>query len=210
MPPAVIPERQRRPRRTPESLTRRFDRPFLALGALWLLLWAIEPFVGSFADTWLEAVEALIWGAFAGELVARVAVARPRLAYARRHWWEIGVVAIPGLRLLRLGRLIGEKNGGSAEARLAQRLTTVVLVGVVLTVVSGRLMFDFGDVRPYTTAVHDATLGAIGGQTFTHRSGLAQALEVVLVAFHTLVVAALAGSIGAFFLRKSQDVRAGA
>lgn len=50
-------------------------------------------------------------GAFAGDFVARLWLADHRTAYARSHWYDVGMIVLPVLRPLRLFRLLAIESG---------------------------------------------------------------------------------------------------
>jgi voltage-gated potassium channel len=220
----------REPSSTPRSLTEREERaerladrldPFMiGLGALWLALWAIEPLVGDGTSAGLvvEVVQNVVWAVFVVEFGARVVAARSTRAFLMRHWWELGVLALPALRFVRILRVIRLARGArvltsaaritrSDEERLVGRLIIVILVTAITVVWAARLLFDTGD-GSYLLALHDAVLAAVGGEPLDGWGGVGGGLEILLVAFHTVVIAALAGLLGEYFLGKKDSLRA--
>jgi voltage-gated potassium channel len=202
-----------------EAAQRLEDRldPYMILAAIaWLLAWTLEPLAPNRGSAIaFDAVEALIWIFFGVEFVTRVVIAESTLGYLKKHWWEVAILALPGLRFLRILRLFRVARAGSgvvyvmaasrsAENKLASRITTLIVLSTIVILASGRLLFDFGHINNYLHALHDATLAAIGGQPIATASGVAEMLEVFLIAYHAIVVAALAGMLGAFFLTKRE------
>jgi voltage-gated potassium channel len=89
----------------------------------------------------LTALSWTVWAAFAVDFAIRMAIADQRWTYARAHWYDVALIALPMLRPLRLLRLL-------ALARILNRTATSSLVGKVSTYVVG-------------TAVMAAALGSI-------------------------------------------------
>ena len=50
------------------------------------------------------ALDALIWGVFAADLLIRTWLAPRRLSYLRQHWFDVLIVVLPFLRPLRVAR----------------------------------------------------------------------------------------------------------
>ncbi|KRB46531.1 hypothetical protein ASD90_22630 [Terrabacter sp. Root181] len=71
-----------------------------------------------------------MWGAFAVDLVIRLALADNRRSYALHHWYDVALVALPLLRPLRLLRLL-------ALVRILDRSAANNLAGRVLVYVAG-------------------------------------------------------------------------
>ncbi|MCA1834614.1 MAG: hypothetical protein LC750_18110 [Actinobacteria bacterium] len=193
----------------------RLDPYMVLLAILWLAAWTLEPLArpGSGFAMVFNVAEIAIWILFAIEFVARVVIAESTFTYLKKRWWELAILALPGLRFMRVLRVFRVARVGSgtvsfvhatrsAENRLASRITTLAVLTTIIILVSGRLMFDFGGTSDYVHSLHDSTLAAIGGEPFRAGTGFADFLEVILVAYHGIVVAALAGAIGAFFLKK--------
>jgi voltage-gated potassium channel len=88
-----------------EKLERWTELPLLLL-ALLLIPVLIAPDLISAAMRHHELAERLnylIWGVFAADLTIKTAIAPHRLTYLRRHWYDVVIVALPMLRILRIG-----------------------------------------------------------------------------------------------------------
>jgi voltage-gated potassium channel len=83
-----------------------------------------------------------VWVAFAVDFGIRIWLTDDRWPYARRHWYDVALIALPMLRPLRLLRML-------ALARILNRSVTGSLVGRVGTYVLG-------------ASVMATALGAIG------------------------------------------------
>jgi len=127
-----------------ERWERKAEVPLLLLAVAFLIAYAwpvLDPRLDPDLVTILEAASWTIWAAFAIDFTARIALADQRVPYAKAHWYDVALIALPMLRPLRLLRLL-------ALARIMNRSATSSLVGRVSTYVIG-------------TAVMSAVLGAI-------------------------------------------------
>lgn len=205
-------------------LAERLDPYMTGLGLLWLALWTIEPLVGETnraQASMMELAQNAIWVVFVVEFATRLVVAPRKSEFLKRQWWELIILLLPVLRFLRIVRLLRVARAGravtsavgaarSAERRLANRLATLAVVTGIIIVVSGRLLYDFGEVKPYGHAMRTATLSAIHGDQIAEPTGVADAIEIILIVYSVLVVATLAGSLGAFFVAPKRPDSAGA
>jgi len=88
----------------------RFERatqlPLLVLALLTIPLF-LSPFVLDLPagqERVIFALDWLIWGVFAADLLIRTRLAPHKLAYLRRHWFDVLIVVLPFLRPLRVAR----------------------------------------------------------------------------------------------------------
>lgn len=84
------------------------ELPMMILAAALAALLIIPAFV-EFSIPFQRAADAaewLIWAAFAVELGIKLYLAPARLRYARGHWYDVALVALPFLRPLRLVRVL--------------------------------------------------------------------------------------------------------
>lgn len=111
------------------------------------------PLSASTEDT-LIAVDYLIWGIFAVDLAAKLAVAPDRRRYLRSHWFDVLLVALPLLRPLRVTRSvrilrvlqIGRAGVAATRALVGirralarQGLRYALLSGLVVVIAAGSL-----------------------------------------------------------------------
>jgi len=183
----------------------------LVAGVGALALWLVEPFTKS--QVLLSFVIDLAWlvitVAFLVEFVARVVVAPETWPFLRKHWWELGLVALPFLRFLRVLRA-GRAGRGLASAvrssrrageKLQSRLTHLVIITIVVACAGGRLLWEYGGYgRSYADALHDSAMTTLTGSSLGQPHAFAQTLEIVLAAYSVIIIATVAGSLGAFFL----------
>lgn len=113
---------------------RKSEVPLLLLAVAFLIAYAwpvLDPRLDPSLATVLVVASWTVWAAFAVDFGARLVLAgRERWRYARSHWYDVALIALPMLRPLRLLRLL-------AFARILNRSATGSLVGRVTTYVVG-------------------------------------------------------------------------
>jgi voltage-gated potassium channel len=127
--------------------------PLLLLAAAFLVAYAwpvLDPRLEPDLRSFFELVSWSIWAAFALDFAVRIGLADDRVDYARTHWYDVGLIALPVLRPLRMLRLL-------ALARLLNRSAARSLVGRVTTYVLGTAVMAVG---LGAVAVLDAERGA--------------------------------------------------
>lgn len=104
-----------------------------------------------------EALVWVTWAIFAVDYIARLSLTQDRLGFAKRHWFDLLVIALPVLRPLRLLRLVTLLSvvNRRASSDLRGRVGTYVAGGAILLAVVGAL------------AVVDAERGADGANITT-------------------------------------------
>lgn len=190
----------------------RLDGPMSALGLIFLLVVLGQTLATSDAVQSALAVAGwLLWAVFVAEFALRLWVAPSRGRFLRRNWWQLVFLAIPMLRFVRLvlvlraaraGRVASSaiRSSRSAGRVLSSRLAWLAAVSVILILSASQLLFGFGVYDTYGDALHAAALATITGEPFAREAGLAKVLDVVLAVWSVGVFAALAGTLGAYFL----------
>jgi voltage-gated potassium channel len=190
----------------------RLDGPMSALGLIFLLVVLGQTVAESAAVQRPLAVAAwLLWAVFVAEFLLRLWVAPSRRRFLRRNWWQLIFLAIPMLRFVRLvlvlraaraGRVVSSavRSSRSAGRVLSDRLAWLVAVSVIVVLSASQLLYAFGVYDLYGDALHAAALATISGVPFEKEQGLAKVLDVVLSIWSVMVFAALAGTLGAYFL----------
>jgi voltage-gated potassium channel len=123
-----------------ERWERRSEIPLLLLATAFLVAYAwpvLDPRIDPDLRTSLTVMSWTAWVAFAVDFVIRIVLADRRSAYARRHWYDVALIALPMLRPLRLLRLL-------ALARILNRSAAGSLVGQVSTYVVGAAVMAVG------------------------------------------------------------------
>ena len=132
------------PTTAPETRVERWERrteiPLLLLAVAFLVAYAVQVLdqsVNTDVETFLRTVSWTVWAAFAVDFAIRLRLAAHRAAYARSHWYDVALVALPVLRPLRLLRLL-------ALARVLNRSAAGSLIGRVTTYVTGVAVMAVG------------------------------------------------------------------
>ena len=198
--------------------------PFMAwLGVLFALLVGYELAVdlGAGAARVLSIAGWVIWGLFLTEFAAHLYLAPQRLRYLRRHWLRAVAILIPTLRflrfvrLLRLGRALpaarvvtsSYRVAGTARKLLSTRLAYLGALATVVAVAVAELayLFERDAAEPVFSSFGDAVLWALAVVIALHAdpSPTTTGARLAMLAgfsFGLVVVASLAGSIGAFLV----------
>lgn len=215
------------------ELQRRFERatatPMLLLSLVFLvviLLPAVVTVPARF-ESGLSAVEWLIWGAFAAELVANLYLAPKRLRFLRSHWFDVVIVAVPILRPLRLARstrLLRVLRGTRIMAAAfrfthvlrivltKKGLHYVLLVGLVLIVAASVAVTRFesggsGSITDLQTALWWAvsTVTTVGYGDAYPITPEGRGLAVLLMLVGVATFGALTASITSYFVSESDE-----
>lgn len=206
-----------------EAALERAD-PFMAwLGVLFALLVGYELAVDLTPDARrvLSIAGWVIWGLFLTEFSAHLYLAPKRLRYLRRHWFRALAILIPTLRflrflrLLRIGRALpaarvvtsSYRVVGTARKLLSTRLAYLGAVATVVAVAVAELayLFEREAAQPAFSSFGDAVLWAFAVVVALHAdpSPTTTGARLAMLggfAFGLVVVASLAGSIGAFLV----------
>lgn len=188
------------------------------LGLVFLLVVVAQALAVPGGAVWRALATAVwvLWGAFVVEFLVRLAIAPRALAYLRRNWWQVLLLAIPVLsfvrllivaRLARMGRLVSSALRGtrSARSRLGGRLGWLVAVHVMVVLAVSELAFQYLPFETFGAALYAVALTSVSGQTLGIDRGLAQTLDVLLATYAVVVFGALAGVLGSFFLERRDE-----
>ena len=202
--------------RLADAVGDRLDVPMTGAGMIFLLLVVAETVSSPTGAVGMAFSVAswVLWAAFVGEFVLRLAIAPSWKGYLRRNWWQIVFLAVPFLRFLRavhavrvarLGRVVSSavRSGRTAGRRLSSRLSMVAVVTLIVVLAASQLLFESGDYDSYASALHAAALATMAGEPTGSDNGFNRVLEVVLIGYSVVVFAALAGSFGAFLLERN-------
>jgi voltage-gated potassium channel len=127
-----------------ESWERQAEIPLLLLASAFLVAYAwpiVDPELDRDLESFFDVTTWTVWGAFAIDFTARLALAERRREYALRHWYDVGLITLPLLRPLRLLRLLAFLRilNRSAAGSLAGRVATYVGGAAVMAVGLGAL-----------------------------------------------------------------------
>lgn len=211
-----------------DDVTERAD-PFMAwLGIVFALLVGFELAVDVAPRTErvLEWTGWAIWGTFVVEFVAKLWLAPRRLHFVRRHWFQAIALAVPTLRvfrflrLVRLGRALpaarvvssSYRSVGTARRLFRSRLGYLAATAVVVSVAVAELAFLFERDGPHSAfgSFGDALLWSFATVLALQADPVPASVggRVVMLAgflFGLVVVASLAGTVGAFLVDERRE-----
>lgn len=214
-----------RPSAEREALTNRIalhmDGPMTALGLIFLLLVLAETVVrpqGALGAVFSVASWTL-WAAFVAEFVVRAAVAPSVTRFLKKNWWQLIFLLLPFLRFARalsrlriarvgrVGRVIssGVRTGRSARVTLSSRLGWLAAVTVIVILTASQIAFDLGETGDYGAALYRVALATIVGEPIPTSSDPVRFMNVALALYSVVVFAALAATLGAFFLEGGRE-----
>lgn len=175
----------------------------------------------------LELIDWVIWAIFALELGIRTYLSTQRIAYLRKNWIDVIVVALPilrvfrifraarVLRILRFGRLFALFGKFTKEIKTIlsrHHLHYILSVFIGLIVLGSILIFHFdqgisGGDESLTDAAWLAIVNAFsGGYANTYPAGPeARGISILLILFGTVIVSYFTASLASYFTEKEQD-----
>lgn len=190
----------------------RLNAPLTALGFIHALLvfGILFSNVGSALSFVFIALTLLIFAVFIAEFVARMVIAPSNTQFLREHWRQLIFVILPVLRFIEIMRMPQSQRlmkqamraGRSALRVLAGRLGYLLAATVIVTLIAAQVLFAFGDYSSYGAALHGASFGVITGEPLEPHDSVSDVTELALAFYSTVVFAALAGTIGAFFIER--------
>lgn len=127
-----------------EHWERRSEIPLLLLAVAFLVAYAV-PILDRTIDrntrTELNLVSWSVWAAFAVDFAIRLTLADRRWSYAKQHWYDVALIALPMLRPLRLLRILALARilNRSARRNLTERVTLYVVGTAIAAVGLGAL-----------------------------------------------------------------------
>lgn len=196
-----------------DELLDRLTPVMSALGILFLLVVFAESMAepGSTLSTGLTITGWGLWAAFVVEFVFRLWVAPDTAAFLRKNWWQMLFLVLPFLRILRVfwafrilrsGRVLSSavRSSRSARGLVGSRVGWLAVISAITILGSSQLLYEFEVFDQFGDALHAAALAAITGEPLQRPDGFAQVLDVVLAVFSLIVFAALAGTLGAYFV----------
>jgi voltage-gated potassium channel len=201
-----------------ERIADRLDVPITAAGVVFLLLVLAETVSDprGAVGTVFAVTSWVLWGLFVGEFLLRLAIAPSTTSFLKHNWWQLIFLAVPALRFVRalrvlraarVGRVLSSavRSSRTAGRKLSSRLAALGVVTVVVILASSQLLFELGDYGSYGEALEDAALATIAGEPFSPEQAGLRMLQIVVIAYSVVVFAAVAGTVGAFLLERSDD-----
>jgi voltage-gated potassium channel len=167
-----------------------------------------------------------IWGVFAVELAVQLWLAPSRIGFLRRHWLRVVVLVVPTLRvlrflrLLRLGRALpatrivssSYRSVGTAKRLFRSRLGYLGATAVVVAIAVAELAYLFERDRtdPAFSSFGDAVLWAAATVLALQADPVPESVggRIAMLAgfaFGVVVVASLAGTVGAYLVEERRE-----
>lgn len=204
--------------RLAQDLYDRLHPAMAALGLLFVVLVLAQgpASEGTTLQRALLAATWVLWVIFVAEYALRLVIAPSTTTFLRRTWWQLLFLVVPVLTLLRallilrVARptrvaLAAVRGGRSARATLTGRAAWLAVLTAIVTFTSADVLYQAARIRPYGTALHAAALATVAGEPTGGDHGVAQVLDVALAVYAVVFFAALAGSLGAFFLEQQRQ-----
>lgn len=232
MPPVRVPPRREASEGEFEEwladATERLDPLMAWLGVVFALLvgFEIAVDVSARAAAALEIVGWTIWAAFVLEFLAKLWLAPRRTRFLRRHWFQLLALVIPTLRVLRFLRLVrlgralpaarvvssSYRSVGTARRLFGTRLGYLAASAVVVAIASAELVFLFErgargtDLASFGDALLWAAAAVVALQADPVPVTIAgRMVMLATLAFGLVVVASLAGTVGAYLVEERQE-----
>ena len=211
-----------------ERVTERAD-PFMAwLGVVFALVVGYEIAADARGETArvLEVVGWTIWGVFLVEFAAKLWLAPRKLAFVRRHWLQVLMLAVPVLRLLRFLRLLrlgralpagriasaSYRNAGTAKRLARSRLSYLAGVSAIGSIALAELAYllERGEPDGAFDSFGDALLWSFSTvlalQADPVPAGVGGRIAMLAgFALGLVVVASLAGTVGAYLVDERRE-----
>jgi voltage-gated potassium channel len=209
-------------------VTERADPPMAWLGVVFALLVGFELAVevGPTTAAALRIAGWAIWGVFLAEFLAKLWLAPRRLRFVRRHWLQVLMLAVPALRvlrflrLLRLGRALpaarvvssSYRSAGTAKRLFRGRLGYLGAVSAVVAIALAEIAYVFergvegGRFDSFGDAVLWAFAVVVALQGDPVPASLGARIAMLLgFAFGLVVIATLAGTVGAYLVEERRE-----
>ncbi|MQY11319.1 hypothetical protein SRB5_14340 [Streptomyces sp. RB5] len=212
---AISTSKGGRPSPREERWERAAYRPLIVLAVVFAAAYAVpivsHPSPG--VRELCQAVEWLVWGAFALDYGVRLYLTGDRLAFLRGHWLDLVVVLLPLIQPLRLLRLVSAVllTGRRVQAAAQVRLTTYVggsLIGLlifgslaVLEVEQGRPgsnINTFGDATWWAFT----TMTTVGYGDHAPTTGMGRIIAVALMISGIALIGLVTANIAAWFISR--------
>jgi voltage-gated potassium channel len=194
----------------------RTQRPLLALAVVFAVAYAlpiVDTSAGHALTSVCAAVEWVVWGAFAGDYVVRLALAEDRREFVRTHWLDLCAVLLPVIQPLKLLRLVSTLLLVGQRARMASqiRVTTYVAGAVVgllmfgsLAVLSVERDSPDGNIRTLGDALwwSFTTMTTVGYGDHAPTTGLGRMIAVGLMLSGIALLGVVTANIAAWFIER--------
>lgn len=207
--------RLERRRRLLATIERQTEWPLLALSIIFLGVIA-APVIAEVParwELWLDVTEWAIWAIFATDLAVRTYLAEDRLAYLRRNWPDVVVVAVPFLRPLRLlgvAAVAVLAFGRWWEFMAARGLDKVLTLAVAVVVACAGLVTlfesDEGNITSFGDAIWWAvvTVTTVGYGDAYPKTVQGRTVGIFLMLVGVGLVGLITANLAAFFVQREK------
>jgi voltage-gated potassium channel len=203
----------------------RLDIPMAILAVAWAALVTYELIVTGPPANELVIIGNVIWVIFILEFVAKLVISGRPLRFLRRRWPSIFFLALPALRAFRMiravrafralpaARVVGSSYRaiGTARSLFGSRIAYLAVTSAVVVFSGAQLLFlvegegggregSFGDALWWT-----ANAAISGNQVFEPETAIGRIIAVLLSVYAVVVFAAVAASLGAFFMESRAE-----
>lgn len=197
----------------------RLDPVMAVLGVGWLGFVLYEQVAPAGQRDTLLLVSNIIWGVFIAEFVIKVAVSGRPVRFLVRRWFSILFLVLPALRVFRVvrglralrilpaARVIGSgyRVIGTAGRLLRGRIAFLGAATVIAIVSGGQLLYVFEAGVEGVDGLGDAlwwsaNLAISATPTYEPETLVGRLIVLTLSAYAVVVFAALAATLGAFFV----------
>jgi voltage-gated potassium channel len=207
--------------------TQRLDPLMAFLGIVFTLLVAFQLADPGVTGGWARALDLstwVLWGVFVADFVAKLVAAPSTARFLRRHWLTVAMLLVPTLRLLRftallrIGRALpaarvvstSYRATGVARRLLRSRTSFLGAVAAVSTLALAQLAWLAERAHGTFATFGDALLWAAGTVIATQgdptpASALGRVLMLAGYAVGLVIVATLAGTVGAYLLEERRE-----
>ena len=163
-------------------------------------------------ETLFFTLDVFIWAIFAADLIAKLAIAPNRIAYARRHWLEVLIVVIPFIRPLRIVRLFvfGARAFGGARRLVNVDFLLVYAIGMVIIAATFVTSFERG--HDSITSFPDAlwwsfvTVTTVGYGDLSPVTPMGRAIAIVLMLVGIGLFGGLTANLASAIVKSEDNV----
>lgn len=206
----------------------RLDPVMAVLGLGWVAFVLYEQVAPAEQRDTLLLVSNLIWGLFILEFVLKLVLAGHPVRFLVRRWFSVLFLVLPALRVFRVLRVVrglrilpaarvigsGYRAIGNAGILLRGRIAFLGAATVIAILSGGQLLYVFEYAAEGVDGLGDAlwwsaNLAISATHVYEAESLVGRLVVLVLSAYAVVVFAALAATLGAFFVESQEERTSG-